>query len=79
MPAPKKPRVRVNNFERTVVQIVADKNIGYIDAILEYCKRNEIDPEYCKNLMTQTIKDKIEAEYQALNMLQKPTQLEFDE
>ncbi len=75
----RKPKVRVNNFERTVVQIVADKKISYIDAILEYCKINEIDPEYTNTLMTATIKDKIEAEYQSLNMLPKESQLEFEE
>ena len=75
----KSPKVRINNFERTVVQIVAEKKISYIDGILEYCKDNEIDPEYIKNLMTANIKSKIEAEYQALHMLPKESQLDFTE
>jgi len=79
MAAKNSPKVRVNNFEKSVVKIVGEKKISYIDAILEYCKENELDPEYTKNLMTVTIKSKIEAEYQALNMLPKDSQLEFEE
>lgn len=65
------PKLRVNNFETSVLRIAEDKQIGYIDAVLEYCRENGIDPDYVKNLMTDTIRELLAAEYQALNMLPK--------
>lgn len=62
---------RADNFEKAIIKIVTEKNMPYIDAILEYCEDNEVDPEYVKNLMTEDIKQKIEDEYESLNMFSK--------
>jgi len=51
--------------------MVKDKKISYIDAILEYCKDNEIDPSNTRSMINKTLKEKITYEAQNLNMLKK--------
>ena len=48
-----------NKFALIVENIVKDKRISYIDAILEYCKDNEIDPSNTKSMINKTLKEKI--------------------
>lgn len=63
------PKLRVTNFESSVLRIVEEKNVTYIDAVLEYCQDNGVSPDYVKNLMTDTIRERLEEEYRTLNML----------
>ena len=37
-----------NKFALIIENMVKEKKISYIDAILEYCKDNEIDPSNTK-------------------------------
>ena len=60
-----------NKFALIVENIVKDKRISYIDAILEYCKDNEIDPSNTKSMINKTLKEKIAYEAQSLNMLKE--------
>jgi len=60
-----------NKFALIVENIVKDKKISYIDAILEYCKDNEIDPSNTKSMINKTLKEKIAYEAQNLNMLKE--------
>ena len=48
-----------------------DKKTSYIDAILEYCKDNEIDPANTRSMINKTLKEKIAYEAQNLNMLKE--------
>lgn len=64
-----RPNVRVPNFEKTVKEIVQEKGIKYIEAVLIYCEQNGVDPDYTKNLMTDDIKKCLEAEFDSLNMI----------
>lgn len=79
MPAPETPKLRVSNFEKSVLEIVATKKTTFIDAVLIYCQDNQVDPDYVKSLMTGPIKSKLEAEFKDLNMIVKDNELEFDE
>lgn len=63
--------VKLNNFEDRVLFFVSEKGMTYIDAVLEYCNENELEPEYIKNIMTAPIRQKLEREYQALHFLPK--------
>ena len=58
-----------NKFALIVENIVKDKKISYIDAILEYCKDNEIDPSNTRSMINKTLKEKIAYEAQNLNLL----------
>ena len=60
-----------NKFALIIENIVKDKRISYIDAILEYCKDNEIDPSNTKSMINKTLKEKIAFEAQNLNMLKE--------
>ena len=51
-----------NKFALIVENIVNDKKISYIDAILEYCKDNEIDPSNTRSMINKTIKEKMISE-----------------
>ena len=60
-----------NKFALIVENMVKDKKISYIDAILEYCKDNEIDPANTRSMINKTLKEKIAYEAQNLNMLKE--------
>ncbi len=60
-----------NKFALIIEDIVKTKRISYIDAILEYCKHNEIDPNNTKSMINKTLKEKIAFEAQNLNMLKE--------
>ena len=60
-----------NKFALIIEDIVKSKRISYIDAILEYCKDNEIDPTNTKSMINKTLKEKIAYEAQSLNMLKE--------
>ena len=60
-----------NKFALIIEDIVKTKRISYINAILEYCKDNEIDPSNTKSMINKTLKEKIAYEAQSLNMLKE--------
>ena len=60
-----------NKFAFIIENIVKEKKISYIDAILEYCKTHEIDPSNTKSMINKTLKEKVAYEAQNLNMLKE--------
>jgi len=60
-----------NKFALIVENIVKDKKISYIDAILDYCTDNEIDPANTRSMINKTLKEKVAYEAQNLNMLKE--------
>ena len=67
-----------NKFALIIENMVKDKKISYIDAILEYCKTHEIDPSNTKSMINKTLKEKVAFEAQNLNMLkEKEAKLPF--
>ena len=60
-----------NKFALIIENMVKDKKISYIDAILEYCKTHEIDPSNTKSMINKTLKEKVAYEAQNLNMLKE--------
>ena len=58
-------------FSKLVENTVAEKTIGYMEAILLLCDKNNIDPEDVKKFVSPVIKGKLEAEAMALNFLPK--------
>ena len=59
----------------TIEEIVKDKELSYMDAVLHYAQMSEIEPEAMGKMLNQSIKDKIEVEAQNLNMLKKTAKL----
>ena len=60
-----------NKFALIIEDIVKTKRISYIDAILDYCTDNEIDPANTRSMINKTLKEKIAYEAQNLNMLKE--------
>ena len=50
---------------------VRKKHITHMEAILEYCSLNNIEPDSITNLIQKPLKDKIEADARDLNFLPK--------
>ena len=59
----------------TIEQLVKDKELSYIDAVLYHAQALEFEPEAMAKMLNQSVKDKIEVEAQNLNMLKKTAKL----
>jgi len=62
-----------NKFALMIENTVKNKRMSYMDAIIEYCNNNGIDPSNAKGLINKTLKEKIAFEAQGLNMLKEKT------
>ena len=59
----------------TIEQLVKDKELSYMDAVLHYAQTSEIEPEAMAKMLNQSIKDKIEVEAQELHLLKRTAKL----
>ena len=59
----------------SIEQIVKETELSYMEAVLDYAKNSEIEPEVMAKMLNQSVKDKIEVEAQNLNMLKKSGRL----
>ena len=60
-----------NEFSLYIEQLVKDKRLSYMDAVLDYCKENYLDPQDIAGLVNSNLKDKIAVEMRELNYLPK--------
>ena len=65
-----------NDFSLHIEQIASTSNINYMDAVLEYCRENQLEPEDVAKLINKSLKDKIEMDFRELNYLPKQAQLD---
>ena len=65
-----------NDFSLYIEKIVHENNISYIDAILQYCKDNFIEPQDIAKLVNKSLKDKLEMNFQDENLLPKKATLD---
>jgi len=65
-----------NEFSLHIEQIVKDKKLSYMDAVLDYCKENYLEPDDVAKLINKALKGKIELDMQELNYLPKTAKLE---
>ena len=65
-----------NEFSLHIEQMVRDTKLSYMDAVLEYCKENYLEPEDVSKLINKSLKDKIEMNFRDLNYLPKQAQLD---
>ena len=62
-------------FSMEIERIALEKNITHLDAVLDYCNRQDIEPDTVGNLISKGLKEKIEANARDLNFLPKQAQL----
>ena len=65
-----------NDFSMHIEQIVRDKKISYMDAVLQYCKENFIEPQDVAKLVNKSLKDKLDVNFQDENYLPKRAKLD---
>jgi len=62
-------------FALAIEKIASQKKITHMEAVLEYCKEKEIEPDQITHLINRTLKDKIKMNAQELNFLPKTATL----
>ena len=56
-------------FAIKIETIVAQGGVSYMDAILDYCEKNQMEPDTIGPLISKPLKEKIEADARELNFL----------
>jgi hypothetical protein len=64
------------SFTQLIEDLVHNKNMGYIEAVLHICDERQIDPSDVGKVISPSIKSKIEAEAMSHNLLPKTNSLE---
>jgi len=62
-------------FSMEIERIANEKNITHMEAVLDYCHRQEIEPDTVGRLISKSLKEKIEANARDLNFLPRQAQL----
>tara|TARA_Y100001949_G_C15836700_1_gene264428 strand:+ start:54 stop:308 length:255 start_codon:yes stop_codon:yes gene_type:complete len=58
-------------FSDAICSLVRVEGLGYMDAIIDYCVRHNIDTDIVPKLLSKSLKDKVEAEAVKFNFLPK--------
>ena len=58
-------------FSIAIQKTVRQSGISYMDALVDYCNKNQIEPEQIKPLITKSLKEKVEVDARNLNFLPK--------
>jgi hypothetical protein len=65
-----------SKFSKLVEETVITKRLSYMDAILYICEKHTIEPEDIRKFISQSIKDKLEAEARRMNYLPRQNTLD---
>ena len=65
-----------NDFSLHIESMVRDRRLSYMDAVLEYCRENYLEPKDVASLINKSLKEKIEMNFRELNYLPKQAQLD---
>ena len=58
-------------FSISIEKTVQESGISYMDALLDYCDKYQLEPEMIKPLITKSLKEKVEVDARNLNFLPK--------
>ena len=62
-------------FSMKIEEVVKEKGISHMDAVLWYCQQEGFEPDSVSSLITKGLKEKIEANARDLNFLPRQAQL----
>lgn len=62
-------------FSTMIEEMVLNKKVTYMDACLEYCKENNVEPESIGRLVNKSLKQKIQVEAELLHFFPKSSTL----
>jgi 2-iminoacetate synthase ThiH len=63
--------LNTQKFSLIVEKLVQEKRCSYMDAVVLYCEKNEMEIETAAKLLNTKIKQQLEIEYADLNFLPK--------
>ena len=63
--------LNTKKFSLIIEEIVLDKKLSYMDAIVDYCENNEMEIESAAKLVNTKIKESIKLEASDLNLLKE--------
>ena len=66
-----------NEFSLHIEQMVRNSKMTYMDAVLEYCKENYLDPQDISKLINKSLRDKIKVNATELNYFPKQATLDI--
>ena len=58
-------------FSIAIEKKVKEFDMSYLDALLDYCEKYQLEPEMIKPLITKSLKEKVEVDARNLNYLPK--------
>lgn len=58
-----------------IENVIREKKLSYIEAIIDICEENNLEPEDIAKYINSIIKDKLEAEARSLNFLPRQNTL----
>ena len=58
-------------FSMRIEKLAKESDTSYLDALLDYCEKNSVEPEQIKPLITKSLKEKLEVNARELNFLPK--------
>ena len=58
-------------FSQEVEKIAHENSMNYIDVIVHYCEKNEIEIESVPKLISKPLKEKLKFDAQKLNFMKK--------
>lgn len=67
--------LNTKKFSTMIEELVVEKNLQYMDAIVWWCEQNDMEIETAAKLVNSLIKDKIKREAEDLNFLEKSARL----
>lgn len=65
-------------FSLHIEKMVKERRISHMDAVLEYCKDNFLEPEDIKKLINKSLRDKIKVNATELNYFPKQATLDVE-
>lgn len=65
-----------NEFSLHIEKQARERRMSHMDAVLQYCKENYLEPEDVVRYINKSLKDKIEMDFRGANMLPKQAQLD---
>ena len=64
-------------FALYIEKVVQERRITHMDAVLEYCKENYLDPQDIAKLINKSLRDKIKVNATELNYFPKQATLDI--
>ena len=68
-------KITPKKFAIIVDELVRTKNLTHMEAILYYCEQNLIEPDTINKWIDRSLKEKLQADAEALNYLPKTSSL----